>query len=176
MLCILQLTLLRIAMRCLSQYCYQFNVMDGTVYFELFRILEQLDLSHIIQHDIRRDVRDHINTAEFIAGVLERVTTMIQGVIGDDPAVVRSVPPFMCLDRFQASGGIMCIAQGGMQTIRIDIRCNAFGANIQHLESSGIDIFVDDNYSFRSGLEDLLKNNSCHKELTFEEDLLNWWE
>lgn len=31
----------------------------------------QVGLSHIIQHDICRDARYHINTAEFIAGVFE---------------------------------------------------------------------------------------------------------
>ena len=31
----------------------------------------ELDLSHIIQHNICRDARNHIYAAEFIAGVLE---------------------------------------------------------------------------------------------------------
>ena len=55
-------------------------------------------LSHIIQHDIRRDARDHIDAAEFVAGVLERVAAMVQGVINYDPTVVRSVAPLVRLN------------------------------------------------------------------------------
>ena len=162
-----------------NQRSDQFSVMVGTVFRICKKSLQvgknslHTGLSHIIQHDICRDARNHINAAEFIAGVFERVTAMVQGVICDDPAVVRSVPPFVRLDRFQASGLIMRIAQCSMQTIRIDIRCNTFGAYIQHLERGGIDVFVDDDYTFCSGLDDLLKNNPCYKELAFKEDLFN---
>ena len=51
--------------------CYQFNVMDGTCILGCRKFCDNLKLSHVIQHDIRRDACNHINTAEFIAGVFE---------------------------------------------------------------------------------------------------------
>lgn len=54
-----------------SRRCAGVCTRESVLNIEPMQKNAQVGLSHIIQHDIRRDARNHINTTEFIAGVFE---------------------------------------------------------------------------------------------------------
>ena len=142
------------------------------MFFEYALESAVLPLSYSIEH--RFGQRSHKgNGREFTANVFERVPTVVKVVIDNEPAVVRRGGPNVGVNRLNASGRVVDIAQRGQVFARINVGGNACAAYIEHFKCCGINIRIDYDNSLRGGFYEPLKQNPRLEKLPVEKHLFN---